>query len=49
MLGSNRDLTLFLSALAVAACLLAVGIVVVVDRLVDAGGPVSVRTVSAER
>jgi hypothetical protein len=48
MLGSNRDLTLFLSALAVAACLVAVGIVVVADRLVDAGRPIAVRTVSAE-
>jgi hypothetical protein len=49
MFGSNRELTVFRSALAVAGCVLAVGIVVVVDCVVDVGQPIAVRTVSAER
>jgi len=49
MLGSNRELTLFFSALAMAGCLLAVGIVVVVDHLVDAGQPVAARIIAAQR
>jgi hypothetical protein len=49
MLGSKRELTLFFSALTVTSCLLAVGIVVVVDRLMDAGHPVAARIVAAQR
>jgi hypothetical protein len=49
MLGSNRGLTLFFSALAVAGCLLAVGIVVAVDRLMYAGQPVAARIIAAQR
>jgi hypothetical protein len=49
MLGSNRELTLLFSALAVSGCLLAMGIVVVVDRLMDAGHPVAARIIAAQR
>jgi hypothetical protein len=49
MLGSDRELTFFFSALAVAGCLLAVGIVVVVDRLMYAGQPVAARIIAAQR
>jgi hypothetical protein len=49
MFGSDRELRLFFSALAVAGCLLAVGIVVVVDRLVGAGHPVAARIIAAQR
>jgi hypothetical protein len=49
MLGSNRELKLLFSALAVAGCLLAVGIVVAVDRLMYAGQPVAARIIAAQR
>jgi hypothetical protein len=49
MLGSNREFTLFFSALAVAGCLLAVGIVVIIDRLMYAGQPVAARIIAAQR
>jgi hypothetical protein len=49
MLGSNREFTLLFSALAVAGCLLAVGVVVVVDRLMYAGQPVASRIIAAQR
>jgi hypothetical protein len=47
MLASNREFTLLLAALAIAGCLMAAGIFVAVDHLVNAGLPVAVDTTQA--